>query len=63
MDTTPNLHVTPKLPLSILITAFSNYSCNIHPPTQTGANLQIHNSHLDPPNLTEQKLFDLLIGL
>jgi len=32
MDTTPNLHVTPKLPRPILIIPFSNYSCNIHPP-------------------------------
>ena len=48
MGTIPNLHVNPKLPLSILITAHSNYVCNIHPPTQTGANSQIHNSHLDP---------------
>lgn len=33
MDTTSNLHVTPKLPQPILIIAFSNYSCNIHPST------------------------------
>lgn len=33
VDTTPNLHVTPKLPQTILIIAFSNYSCSIHPPT------------------------------
>lgn len=33
MATTPKLHVTPKLPQPIPIIAFSNYSCNIHPPT------------------------------
>lgn len=48
MGTTPNLHVNPKLPLSILITARSNYFSNIHSSTQTGANSQIHYSHLDP---------------
>ena len=48
MGTIPNLHVNPKLPLAILITAHSNYVFTIHPTTQTGAISQILNSHLDP---------------
>lgn len=68
MDTTPNLHVTPKLPQPILIIAFSNYFCNIYPPTHklhkyickfTNTLLLLKSLN----HLKHQQLFDLFIGI